>query len=152
MVAKSGYRAVSSLEVFYTGGPVVAFPDGSHIACACADEVKVGSCLAGGIGAPAGAGLRVLRGASEPGSEPSNAWIFTPADCGPGQRRSGSHPARGEIWGGVDGGAPTGVPCDAAATPGLAVLGGVPAAMHGPSMLCPRPCHPRTRSQSRRWP
>ena len=40
------YRVRSKLEVFYTGGPARLSADGKLLACACADEVKVGQdCL-----------------------------------------------------------------------------------------------------------
>lgn len=39
---KQNYRVRSRLEVFYTGGSVRLSNDGTTLACACADEVKVG--------------------------------------------------------------------------------------------------------------
>lgn len=40
-VLKENFRVRSRLEVFYTGGSVRMSSDGSQIACACADDVKV---------------------------------------------------------------------------------------------------------------
>jgi len=39
---KTNFRVRSRLDAFYTGGPVRASRDGATLACACADEVKVG--------------------------------------------------------------------------------------------------------------
>ena len=38
---KQNYRPRSRLEVFYSGGCVRLSKDGTTLACACADEVKV---------------------------------------------------------------------------------------------------------------
>jgi len=39
--AKQNYRVRNKLEAFYTGGTVRSSLDGSLLACACADEVKL---------------------------------------------------------------------------------------------------------------
>ena len=39
--AKQNYRVRNKLEAFYTGGTVRSALDGSLLACACADEVKL---------------------------------------------------------------------------------------------------------------
>lgn len=38
---KKNYRCVPSLQQFYTGGPFVVSSDGSFIACACDDKIKI---------------------------------------------------------------------------------------------------------------
>lgn len=38
--AKQNYKPKSSLEVFYTGGPV-SLSNNGHVACACQDDIKV---------------------------------------------------------------------------------------------------------------
>lgn len=74
VVAKTTYRIQSTLEVFYTGGPAALFPDGIHLACACADEVKI-------VHLESGAIIQTLPGDSEPVTalaiSPDGSLIFT---------------------------------------------------------------------------
>ncbi|PRW60889.1 transducin beta 3 isoform A [Chlorella sorokiniana] len=57
--AKQNYRVRNKLETFYTGGTVRSSLDGSLLACACADEVKL-------LDAATGTVIRTFPGDSEP--------------------------------------------------------------------------------------
>lgn len=41
LALKKNYRCVPSLQQFYTGGPFVVASDGSFIACACNEKIRV---------------------------------------------------------------------------------------------------------------
>lgn len=56
---KVTYRAKRKLEAFYTGGAVRLTPDGSHLVCACSDEVKITEVATGNV-------VRTIPGDTEP--------------------------------------------------------------------------------------
>ncbi|CAI5462234.1 unnamed protein product [Closterium sp. Yama58-4] len=58
LVPKKTYKPLLSLEVFYTGGHVAVFPDGRHVACPCADAVKIVDLTTGKV-------VRTLEGDGE---------------------------------------------------------------------------------------
>ena len=41
LTLKKNYRCVPSLEQFYTGGPFAVSSDGSFIACACDESIRI---------------------------------------------------------------------------------------------------------------
>ncbi|KAJ7554555.1 hypothetical protein O6H91_06G145000 [Diphasiastrum complanatum] len=55
---KKNFRVTPALQVFYSGGPVRLLPDGSHVACACGEEVKVVEVSSGTV-------FKTLEGDSE---------------------------------------------------------------------------------------
>ncbi|KAH7404644.1 hypothetical protein KP509_15G036100 [Ceratopteris richardii] len=64
---KQNYKCLTKMEVFYTGGPVAMSPDGTFVACACLDHVKVVDLSSGAV-----------RCTMEGDSEPITALSITP--------------------------------------------------------------------------
>ncbi|KAL3630813.1 hypothetical protein CASFOL_023797 [Castilleja foliolosa] len=81
---KKNYRCFQSLEQFYTGGPYAVSSDGSFIACACDDTIKIVE-----------SSNAAIKSTIEGDSEPVTALILSPDDK---LLFSASHSRQIRVW------------------------------------------------------